>query len=268
MAGDDGLDDLGTDQLVARALVLDDDDERQDDEYWAIVAALQRRGDDDVFEAARELCLEPSDKARCLGVAVLGQLGAEHGRPFLDESLSLVLELCADDGASEDLLAACLHALGSLEDARALDAVLAHRRHADATVRLAVAHALPQVADEPPRPAAVAAVTELLRDSDDDVRDWATFSLGSLFELDTPAIRDALVQQLDDRNDGVAAEAMAGLAARGDVRASDAVLARLAAAVEGEFRDAHVAELVLEAAAQLGDPRFAAALEALRRRPR
>jgi HEAT repeat protein len=265
---DDGLDAVGTDELVARALVLDDDDEAQDEQYWAIVAALQRRGDDEVFEAARELCEEPSDKARCLGVAVLGGIGdAARGRPFLEQSLPLVLELCTDD-ASEDLLAACLHALGSLEDPRALGAVIAQRRHHDPVVRLAVAHALAPVAEEPPAPAAVAAVMELMRDPDDDVRDWATFSLGTLFELDTPAIRDALVQQLGDRDEGVVAEALAGLAARGDTRGNDVLLARLEAAIARPFDDSHVADLILEAAAQLGDPRFGAALEILRARAR
>src|SRR4051794_33933057 len=132
------------DELIARALVLDDD-EAQDDEYWQIVAELQRRGDPDTFEAARELCEEPSDKARCLGAAALGRLGAAAGGALRRPSLPLLFELCRE-GASADVLAASLHALGSLEDPRALAGVLAQRRHADQTVRLAVAHALAPVA--------------------------------------------------------------------------------------------------------------------------
>jgi HEAT repeat protein len=257
---------LGTDELVARALVLDDDDEAQDDEYWTIVAELQRRGDGDTFEAARELCEEQSDKARCLAAAVLGQLGREQGTPFLEQSLPLLLALCTD-AASEDVLAASLEALGSLEDARALGAVLAQRRHADATVRLAVAHALPQVAGDPPQGVALDGVIELTRDDDDDVRDWATFSLGSLLEVDTPAVREALLARVDDADEGVSAEALAGLAARGDARANDALLRRLEGAIARPGGDPHVADLLVEAAEQLGDPRFLPALEILRERP-
>ena len=208
---DDGLDAVGTDELVARALVLDDDDETQDEVYWAIVAALQRRGDEQTFEAARELLAEPSEKARCLGVAVLGRLGRESGLPFLDESVALLVDLCAAPGAGEDLLAAALHALGSLEDPRGLETVLAQRRHPAATVRLAVAHAVPELAGEPPTAAALAAVIELTRDEDAAVRDWATFTLGSRFELDAPAVRQALLDRVDDPDESVAAEARAGL---------------------------------------------------------
>jgi HEAT repeat protein len=256
---------MDTDDLVARALVLDDDDEAQDDEYWAIVSELQRRGDPDTFEAARELCEEPSDKARCLGAAVLGQLGRAEGTPFLEQSLPLLLELCSD-GASADVLAASLHALGSLEEPRALAAVLAQRLHADPTVRLAVAQALAPVAGDPPQADAIEAVMQLMRDEDADVRDWATFSLGSLLKIDTAAVRDALLGQLDDADEGVSAEALAGLAARGDARANDVLLRRLDAAISRPFDNPRVADLLLEAAEQLGDPRFLPALATLRAR--
>jgi HEAT repeat protein len=252
------------DELVARALVLDDD-AVHDDEYWGIVAELQRRGDLETFEAARELCEEPSDKARCLGVAVLGRLGAATGTPFLEQSLPLLLGLCRE-GASADVLAATLHALGSLADPRALTAVLAQRLHADQTVRLAVAHALAPVAGDPPQAAAIEAVMQLMRDEEADVRDWATFSLGSLLEVDTPAVRDALAGQLDDADEGVSVEALAGLAARGDARANDELLRRLEAAITCPFDNPHVADLLLGAAEQLGDRRFLPALGILRAR--
>jgi HEAT repeat protein len=196
---------------------------------------------------------------------VLGQLGSEQGRPFLEASLPLVIGLCAD-GASEDVLSASLHALGSLEDPRGLGPVLAQRRHDDETVRLAAAHALPQVAGDPPDPHAIDAIIELMRDTDASVRNWATFSLGSLFALDTPAIRDALLDRVDDADEGVSAEALAGLAARGEARVGDALLQRLEAAVARPFDDPQIEELILGAAAQLGDARFLPALEILRAR--
>jgi HEAT repeat protein len=175
------------------------------------------------------------------------------------------LELCRE-GASPDVLAASLHALGSLEEPSALAAVLAQRLHADQTVRLAVAHALAPVAGDPPQAAAIEAVMQLMRDEDADVRDWATFSLGSLLEVDTPAIRAALLGRLGDDDEGVSAEALAGLAARGDERANDELLSRLDAAITRPFENPHVAELLLEAAEQLGDARFLPALAILRAR--
>jgi HEAT repeats len=250
---------LGTDELVALALALDDDDENEDEAYWAIVLELQRRGDRGTFEAARALCLDASDDARCLGVAVLAQLGFAEGRPFLEESLPLVSALCAE-GASDDVLAASLHALGHLQDPRGARAVLAQRHHPDPTVRLAVAQAAEGVAGEPPDPAVVDAVIELTRDVDDGVRNWSTFSLALLFEVDDPAVREALLARIGDPDAATSAEALGGLAARADPRAADGILDRL----PGPFPERYVADVLVEAAEQLADPRFIPALAMLR----
>ncbi len=260
---DDALDKLATDELVERALVLDDDDESDDDDYWAIVSELQRRGDRATFEAARALCLDDSDDARCLGVAVLSQLGFARGRPFLEESLPLVIALC-EQAASEDVLAASLHALGHLQDPRGARAVLARRIHVDATVRLAVAQAAEGVAGEPPAPGVVDAVIDLTGDEDDGVRNWATFSLALLFEVDDPRIRETLHARLDDADATTSAEALAGLAARNDPRAAPALLARLQAAGEPPYAEQYVIDVLVDAAEQLGEPRFIPALAMLR----
>ena len=259
------MDALETDELIARALLLDGDDENDDEEYWAIVADLQDRGDRRTFEAVRALCLHESDEARCLGVSVLGQLGYDDGRPFLAESVPLVLALCGE-GASEDLLAVCMHALGSLGDARGIEPVLAQRDHADPIVRLAVAHAAEGVAGDPPDPRVLDAVIALSADADADVRDWATFSLGSLFEVDTPAVRDALFARIGDADESASAEALAGLSLRRDPRAGDEVMRRLQAAGSQPFDDPHVEDLIVESAARLGDPRFLPALRLLHAR--
>jgi HEAT repeat protein len=179
----DPLDEIAPGELVERALALDPDDEQDDDRYWAIVGALQRRGDRETFEAARALCLGESDDARCLGAAVLAQLAADDGRPFLEESLPLVLALCGE-GESEDVLAVAVRALGWLGDARGAGAVLAHRHHPEATVRFAVAESAEGVVGDPPAPAVVDAVLELTRDADEDVAGWATFSLLHLLDAD------------------------------------------------------------------------------------
>jgi HEAT repeats len=259
------LTEVGTDELVARALELDDDDEEQDDVYWAIVLELQRRGDRDTFEFARALCLRESDDARCLGVAVLAKLGAEDGLPFLDESLPLVLYLCAD-GGSDDLTAVAVRALGWFRDPRGTAAVLAQQDHPEPSVRLAVAQSAEGVAGEPPDPDVLAAVMALMQDDDDDVRDWATFSLGSLFEADSPRIRAALHARIDDPDEGVSAEALAGLAARDDASAASEVQVRLERAIDEPFEDEHIEDLIVEAAARLGEPRFLPALRVLHER--
>jgi HEAT repeat protein len=144
------------------------------------ILRLQRRTDAAAFlavaEAARsadlELCLVAMD--------VLGQLGYANGRPYREETLSILLaEL--DQAQDPRLVQAAITALAHLGDGRALSSLLRHAAHRDAGIRRAVAFALPSIADERyPSLEVEDALTELVADSDESVRDWATFGLEEL----------------------------------------------------------------------------------------
>ena len=116
----------------------------------------------------------------------------------------------ADERAADVLEAAlqAVHLLG-VEDSR--DAVLRHAASPWTPVRLAVAQALPAVAGDPPAPAVVAALVRLTDDADDDVRDWATFGLGSSLTIDSIGIRGALWRRVDDEHGDTRAEAIVAL---------------------------------------------------------
>lgn len=203
---------------MAAAISLD----HESDDYWAIVSELQRRGDRDTFEVSVSLSDSPDAAARAVALDVLAQLGFAEGRPFLEESLPLALS-AARDGDSLVKIAA-ISALGHLGDPRALSALIEHLADPDEDVRLAVAVALPAVAGEPPAEVAVEALILLTRDSGADVRDWATFGLGSQIETDTPAVRGALAERLDDPDGDISGEALVGLARRHDARATERLL--------------------------------------------
>ena len=89
----------------------------------------------------------------------------------------------------------------------------------------------------------VRTLLELSGDESGEVRDWATFGLGSLCTLDTPEVRAALVARLADAQPEVRGEAMVGLACRGDLRVLDVILGELGRPAPGWF--------VFEAAEQL-----------------
>jgi HEAT repeat protein len=237
--------------LLRRAAAID----FEDDGRWAIIRELHRRTDRAAFEAARELAGSADLLERIVALDVLAQIGYPASRPFLEETLPVLID--ATDEGDADVVAAAVNALGQLWDPRALPAILRQAGHPSANVRHSVAIAIPGAAGGPPSPDAVEALISLSADSDGETRDWATFGLGSQLEdQDSDAIRDALAARLDDPDGDTAGEALLGLALRHDPRALPVLLARL---------DDDPGNLIVEAAAALGAPEALPALQRLKR---
>ena len=161
------------------------------------------------------------------------------------------------------VLDAVVVALGHLGDARALPVVLAQVEHPDAPVRYSVAWALPGLlpSDEviAEDHASAGALARLTEDEDDEVRDRATFALGSLIAVDGTWTRSILRQRLTDPDEETRHEAIIGLAARHD----PAVVSLVADALDAR----EVTPRMLEAAERLRDPRLIPTLDALYARP-
>lgn len=227
--------------------------DRESRERWQAVGELQRRADRATFEVVRELARSGAIRDRVLALDVLGQFGYAAQRPFLDDTLPVVIGACDDDDVT--VLDAAIVALGHLADQRGQQAVLDKLDHPSPIVRLAVAFAIPSLAGNPPSPASVDALIRLSCDPDGDVRDWATMGLGSQFDTDTGEVRDALAARLHDEYGDTAGEALLGLARRHDARALPELLARL---------DDNAGNLIIEAAAELGAPSARSSLERLK----
>ena len=242
----DDLEKVGTAELLGRALALGVSD-TDDDARWAAIVELRRRPDRAVFERAMDWCASTDPRERCLGVDVLAQLGAPEF-PHAAESTPVLLRLLRDE--EEDVVVAALFALGHLRAGEATDLV-PFATHASSRVREAVAHALGGRDD----PAGLDALRSLTADADTDVRNWATFGLGSLCRSDTPEIRDALAARLADDDGEVRGEALVGLARRRDLRA--------VAAITAELRARDVSSLAIEAAETMPSEEFIVPLRVL-----
>ena len=227
----------------------------EDDGRWAIIRELHCRTDRAAFDAACALAGSADLLERIVALDVLAQIGYSASRPFLEETLPVLIE--ASDHEDADVVAAAVTALGQLWDRRALPALLRQAGHPSANVRHSVAFAIPGAAGDPPSPDAIEALIALSADPDGETRDWATFGLGSQFEgEDTGAVRDALAARLDDPDGDTSGEALLGLALRRDPRALPALLACL---------DDDPGNLIVEAAAALGAPEAFPALQRLKR---
>jgi len=186
--------------------------ETDEDVRWELVSALHADASRECFDRAVALCDSGRASDRCLAADVLGQLGTPF-MPWRDRSIEPLRALLKDGDV--DVVRSAAVALGHLRAADAIDDLVALCEHAHPEVRHAAAFAL--MGHDEPR--AVAALVALTRDESDLVRDWATFALSTQLDTDTPAVRDALAERLSDPDEATRAEALVGLASRGDPRA-------------------------------------------------
>lgn len=224
--------------VITRAAGFGTDPDTDEDDVearWQLIRELHRSTGRDAFEAV-VAAAESDDRARRLvGLDALGQIGYAANRPYRDETLPVLLSAAeaaeaagAKDGGDAEVIASAVTALGHVADFRGLPAVLRHVGHPSDAVRFAVAVALPTLTDpDEPAAEAVRALITLTRDADPQVRDWATFGLGTQLDADGPEVRDALAARLDDSSDHAGEEALMGLARRGDPRATAPLLDQL-----------------------------------------
>jgi HEAT repeat protein len=242
-----------TDELIQLALTASDEEHNPG---WDAIWVLRYRATREVFEAARTLCESHDPIKRTVGADILAQLGVTT-HSYLDETLEILFNL-VDTEQDNRVLNSVGVGLGHISpEPRKVKPLLKLKNHADPDVRFGVALGLCCEED----PLAIQALIELSSDENDEVRDWATFALGTQTDVDSPQLREALFRRAIDPNDSSNApgEALAGLAKRHDERAFELILKHLEAGNSGT--------LIFEAAENLADPRLYAALVGLRDDP-
>ncbi len=207
-------------ELFEVALQGDYDDEAA----WAAVASLRLRATPEILEYAKKYCGSDDPKARARGLDVLAQLGTgkpDSERPYLNECVSMALAGLKD---TESLVVhSAAWALAHLRGERAVAALMEIKRHPDTGVRHAVAYGMGGRTE-----AERSTLIELMDDDDDEVRNWATFELGTICDVNSPEIRDALRKRLNDSFEEARSEAVWGLARRKDPEGLRILLERLA----------------------------------------
>lgn len=225
--------------------------EHDEDVAWDAVTALHWRGTAEVFDAARRLCRSGCPVERKVGADVLGQLGVPD-RTYPGESSRVLLDMLKTE-QDAIVLHAVLVALSHIAHGDSTPAVLHFCDHVSSDVRHATVLALTANGDDP---TAVDALVGMTRDSEAHVRDWAVFGLGTILDVDTRAVRDALAERLTDPDDDTRGEALVGLACRKDQRVVSALLTELSS---GE-----VGTLAIEAAELIAAPELRPHLISLR----
>ena len=186
---------------------------------WDAVAELHGRGSPALLARVASLARSDGVRKKVLGLDIAAQLsegraGAEGARTSFAVEATQGLLVAALADRHPAVLQAAIAGLGHRPVPGMLPSLLAFVEHPDARVRWALVHTLGDF-DEP---TALAAMLRLAADRDDEVRDWATFSLGTLSEADDETIRARLWANAHDADRDVRGEAVVGLARRSDPR--------------------------------------------------
>lgn len=226
-------DSRSTAELIAASLAMNDNKD-VNSLFSNPLAVLQARGTRDVLDAAIRLSSARDPKSRSLGVTILGQLGSPE-RTFREECCDALIDVIQFEQDS-DVLAATVFAFGHLGNRRCEDLLIGLSNHSDDEVRYGVAFSLCGATSD----AAVVTLLQLMDDSYEMARDWATASIGQTVSIDGTEIRDALLRRVNDPDIFVRAEALHGLARRCDNRVIPYLTAELSTAGEykGLFEDA------------------------------
>ncbi len=158
--------------------------EYDDETPWHAVHALQNIGSREVLDIASDWCRSDEPLKRARGADVLAQLGKTADHPknnFPEESFNAVATLAESEKHIEPLSSA-IYALSHIGNQRAIPLLVHYSTHPESDIRFAVACACGSFANES---TIVPVLLELMRDADEDVRDWATFGLGTLGTVDT-----------------------------------------------------------------------------------
>lgn len=212
-------------------------------QYYDIMYELHSRGTDAELDICLKFAKSPVAFERIVSADILGQLAYQDYEKYYDIAVIMLIQLLddSDKGVLESAGIALGHRL-KRDDFRAIDKLTQLAKHPNFLVRNGVVSALSGFE----HPQAIQTMMTLCKDESDLVRDWATFSLGSQIELDTPEIRAVLHQQLDDKDSDVRGEAFIGLAERGD----RSMLEKLKNELAGEFEGSYA----IRASGLLGEP--------------
>jgi len=223
---------------------------------WDAIYAFHFTGSPDTLTLARRLARSRNVRKRALGMLIASQLRRRtKGAPFASEEYAVPetqeLLLHGLQDGDEEVIEAAISGFGHRPHPLALPYLIKFSSHSNWRIRYSVAFALGKYAEDD----AIETLLQLMRDESAEVRDWATFSIGTLHVVDSPAIRNALWTNLTDPDEDVKGEALEGLAARHDERTIPVLLKRLSTDSLG---------YELDAAKQMASPLLLERLVAIR----
>lgn len=203
-------------KLLSRALSA-----KTDKAYWDNIHELRGRASDSLYAECMELVRSERPGECAAGVTILSQFyrinkrkkrGIEY--PYRKEVLKLFLSMLAS-ATDSSVTAALLYGIGdnnSCIKPHEIDLLLPFISVQEIIIRRAAVSALTGIH----KMKAIRGLIMLSRDRYSDIRNWATFAIGTQTDVDTAEIRTALYARCVDKHYDTRMEAIYGLAKRKD----------------------------------------------------
>ncbi|MFT5723206.1 MAG: hypothetical protein ACI9JN_000315 [Bacteroidia bacterium] len=182
--------------------------------YWNNISELRKRATKDIYDHAFKLAKSESDKKKIIGIDVLAQLGFDPRIRQL-ETINLYFELL-NNKQSDEVIFALFFGIGHNNENLAkkqVSKLIEFKDSKSNDVRYSLVSALSGIE----RLIAIETLIELSEDKFSSIRNWATFGIGTLSEVNNDRIINALWNRTKDKHQETKLEAIVGLAYRNEI---------------------------------------------------
>ena len=214
--------------------------------FWENIREIRSRPTKKVYQYAYKLSNSSLEKEQIIGIYVLAQLGY-HPRMNKKKTLKLYFDLLKTNPTPkllEALLSSIAHNNDSLSKSY-ISELIKFRYHNYSDVRFQLTLALSGIEHEK----AIETLIFLSTDKHSDVRDYATWSLGTQLDINSEKIINALWNRITDSDESTRFEAIYGLSKRKDIRIKEML--------KKELEDINNnGSQILESIEELNDPEF------------
>ncbi|MEN2401728.1 hypothetical protein GKZ90_0018210 [Flavobacterium sp. MC2016-06] len=202
---------------------------KSDKSRWDNISVLRKRPSEELFTKCVELTKSEDPKIRSIGIEILAQLGLSP-RPFSKQTLKLYFDLLNIEN-SPQVLMSLLYSIGHNNDKLTkvqIEKLCSFIYNDNKLVKEGLVFSLLGIDNLK----AIETLIKLSTDKISNIRNWATFGIGTQIEVDNENIREALWNRVNDKYQETKLEAIVGLAKRKDNRVIEIIKREI---LDGEY---------------------------------
>lgn len=203
--------------------------------YWNCIFELRKNVTKEMVDKCFSLIKSNDYKEKKVGIDVLCQLGTNR-KKFVKEFLKQIFKILKTEN-DEALISSCLFAIGHNNknlNVSQIRFLTQFKNSKSKNIRYALVFSQLALKNEE----SMNSLLFLMKDKSPQVRDWATFGIGTQTDIDSEIIRESLYKNCFDKDEQTKSEAIVGLVNRNDKRAFDII--------ENELEKNNVGSLIFD----------------------